>query len=92
MDNEETKILNKEEVATEQPSEEEPKEDLQETILKIKEGYETKMLKQKEMYEKRIEERNKVINQLLLEGDANKPKASIVDKINEKRVQQTRKW
>lgn len=76
---------------TEEPKEE-PKEDLQATILQLKNGYETKLAQQKEKYEKRIEERNKVINQLLLDGDANKPKESFVDKINKRREAQLKKW
>lgn len=79
---------------TEKPNEENnEKEDLQATILKIKEGYETKLAKQKEHYEKRLEERNKVINQLLLDDNANlPPKESIVEKINKRREAQQKKW
>ena len=81
-----------EETPVEETKTEEQKDDFQETILKLKEGYENKMLKQREDYEKKIEERNKVIKQLLLDDDASTPKASIVDNINALRRAQNKKW
>ena len=74
------------------PKQEQPSDDFQETILKLKEGYEVKMAKQKEEYEKKIEERNKVIKQLLIDDDASTPKITIVDNINALRRAQNKKW
>ena len=59
----------------------------------VKDEYENKLLKQHDKYEERLKEREKVISQLLTgDGDANKPKPTIIDKINARRLAQNKKW
>ena len=67
--------------------------DTQFLYKQIKEEYENKLLKQHDKYEERLKEREKVISQLLTgDGDANKPKPTIIDKINAQRQAQNKKW
>lgn len=69
------------------------KEDTQNLVKQVKDEYEAKLLKQHDKYENRIQEREKVIKQLLSgNGDANKPKNTIIDKINARRSAQCKKW
>lgn len=68
-------------------------EDTQALVKQVKDEYEAKLLKQRDRYEARLQEREKVIKQLLSgDGDANKPKDTIIDKINARRSAQNKKW
>lgn len=67
--------------------------DTQALVKQVKDEYEAKLLKQRDKYETRLQEREKVIKQLLSgDGDANKPKDTIIDKINARRSAQNKKW
>lgn len=72
----------------------EEKADTQALVKQVKDEYEAKLLKQRDAYEKRLQEREKVIKQLLSnDGDANKPQENlIIDKINARRKAQNKKW
>lgn len=72
----------------------ESKEDTANLVKQVKDEYEGKLLKQRDKYETRLQEREKVIRQLLSEnGDANKPKENnIIDLINARRIAQNKKW
>ena len=66
-----------------------------ETLVKgVKDEYEKKLLDLTNKYEKRLQEREKVIKQLLSgDGNANKPSENvIIDKINARRSAQNKKW
>lgn len=66
-----------------------------ETLIKgVKDEYEKKLLDLTNKYEKRLQERDKVIKQLLSgDGNANKPSENvIIDKINARRNAQNKKW
>ena len=66
-----------------------------ETLVKgVKDEYEKKLLNLTNKYEKRLQEREKVIKQLLSgDGNANKPSENIIiDKINARRSAQNKKW
>ena len=68
-------------------------EDIDGLVKQIKDEYDAKLLKQHDAYEKRLNEREKVIKQLLSsDGDANTPKPTIIDKINARRIAQNKKW
>ena len=71
----------------------ESQEDAGKLVKQVKDEYEEKLLKQRDAYDKRLNEREKVIKQLLSdEGDANNPKPTIIDKINARRSAQNKKW
>ena len=65
---------------------------LEAIIIGLKEGYEKKLAEQSYSYEKRLEERNKVINQLLLGGGNANPPKDVLGDINARREAQTKKW
>ena len=70
------------------------KEDTAGLVKQVKDEYEEKLLKQHDKYEERIKSREEVIKQLLSgNGNANEPQENvIIDKINARRVAQTKKW
>ena len=71
----------------------EEKADTEALVKGVKDEYEKKLLDLTNKYEKRLQEREKVIKQLLSgDGDANKPKDTIIDKINARRSAQNKKW
>lgn len=72
----------------------EEKADTEALIKGVKDEYEKKLLDLSNKYEKRLQERDKVIKQLL-SGDGNANKSSenvIIDKINARRSAQNKKW
>lgn len=71
---------------------EESKVDTETLVKQIKEDFEAKNSKLVEKYETRLEERNKVIKQLMQGDKKEKPVPSIADKINERRAVQNKKW
>lgn len=70
------------------------KADTEALVKGVKDEYEKKLLNLTNKYEKRLQEREKVIKQLLSgDGDANKPSENIIiDKINARRSAQNKKW
>ena len=72
----------------------EEKADTEALVKGVKDEYEKKLLDLTNKYEKRLQEREKVIKQLLSgDGDANKPSENlIIDKINARRRAQNKKW
>lgn len=70
------------------------KEDTAGLVKQVKDEYEEKLLKQHDKYEERIKSREEVIKQLLSgNGNANEPKENvIIDKINARRIAQSKKW
>lgn len=72
----------------------EEKADTEALVKGVKEEYEKKLLNLTNKYEKRLQEREKVIKQLLSgDGNANKPSENIIiDKINARRSAQNKKW
>ena len=72
----------------------EEKADTEALIKGVKDEYEKKLLDLTNKYEKRLQEREKVIKQLLSgDGNANKPSENvIIDKINARRSAQNKKW
>lgn len=72
----------------------EEKADTEALVKGVKDEYEKKLLDLTNKYEKRLQEREKVIKQLLSgDGNANKPsKNVIIDKINACRSAQNKKW
>ena len=67
--------------------------DTQALVKQVKDEYEAKLLKLTNKYEERLNEREKVIKQLLSgDGDANKPKPTLIDAINARRSAQNKKW
>lgn len=73
------------------PPTDEPKDDLNELVTKIKKGYEEKLAKQKQVYENRLKDREEVITQLL-NGEKAVEETSIADLINKKRESYFKKW
>lgn len=72
----------------------EEKADTEALVKGVKDEYEKKLLDLTNKYEKRLQERDKVIKQLL-SGDGNANKSSenvIIDKINARRSAQNKKW
>ena len=72
----------------------EEKADTEALVKGVKDEYEKKLLNLTNKYEKRLQEREKVIKQLL-SGDDNANKSSenvIIDKINARRSAQNKKW
>lgn len=72
----------------------EEKADTEALVKGVKDEYEKKLLNLTNKYEKRLQEREKVIKQLLSgDGNANKPSENIIiDKINARRSAQNKKW
>lgn len=72
----------------------EEKADTEALVKGVKDEYEKKLLDLTNKYEKRLQEREKVIKQLLSgDGNANKPSENvIIDKINARRSAQNKKW
>ena len=72
----------------------EEKADTEALIKSVKDEYDKKLLDLTNKYEKRLQEREKVIKQLLSgDGNANKPSENIIiDKINARRNAQNKKW
>lgn len=72
----------------------EEKADTEALVKGVKDEYEKKLLDLTNKYEKRLQEREKVIKQLLSgDGNANKPSENvIIDKINARRNAQNKKW
>ena len=72
----------------------EEKADTEALVKGVKDEYEKKLLDLTNKYEKRLQEREKVIKQLLSgDGNANKPSENvIIDKINAHRSAQNKKW
>lgn len=65
------------------------KQDTEALIKQVKDEYEAKLLKQHDKYEVKLKERETVIKQLLSsDGDANKPKLTIIDLLNKRREAQ----
>lgn len=91
----ETQLNKRENELNEREAELKDKEsDTQKLVKQVKDEYEAKLLKQHDKYEERLQEREKVIKQLLSgNGDANKPTENvIIDKINARRSAQNKKW
>lgn len=90
----ETKLNERENAINEREEELNGKvEDTQSLVKQVKDEYEARLLKQHDKYETRLQEREKVIKQLLSsDGDANKPSETIIDKINARRIAQNKKW
>lgn len=61
-------------------------------IVEIKANYEKALADQKQKYEAKVKEREKVIKQLLGAEGEPKPKHSLVDDINKKRLLQKNTW
>lgn len=70
----------------------EKESDTQALVKQVKDEYEAKVVKITNKYEARLNEREKVIKQLLSDGDANKPKLTLIDVINARRSAQNKKW
>lgn len=77
--------------AEKEKAEAEEKARIDKLVEQIKEESRTNLAKVKADYEKRLDEREKVIIQLM-NGNANKPTNSIIDNINKKREAQIKKW
>lgn len=88
LDKRETDLNKREEALNEE------KADTEALIKGVKDEYEKKLLDLTNKYEKRLQEREKVIKQLLSgDGNANKPSENvIIDKINARRSAQNKKW
>ena len=71
---------------------EEHNSDTETLIKQIKEEFDAKNSKLVEKYEARLEERNKVIKQLMQGEQKEKPVVTIADKINARRAVQNKKW
>ena len=66
--------------------------DLSKIINEVKTEYERKSERQKAEYEKRIEERDKIIKELLADEHPKEKHNGIIDAINERREKQLKKW
>ena len=88
LDKRETDLNKREEALNEE------KADTEALVKGVKDEYEKKLLDLTNKYEKRLQEREKVIKQLLSgDGNANKPSENvIIDKINARRSAQNKKW
>lgn len=85
----------KEREATLQATEEELKkreEDVSAIVANIKEEYEAKLARQASDYDKRLEERNRVIKQLLNGDNAVDNAPSEIEKLNARRKAQRKFW
>ena len=85
----------KEREATLQATEEELKkreEDVNALVANIKEEYEAKLARQASDYDKRLEERNRVIKQLLNGDNAVDNAPSEIEKLNARRKAQRKFW
>lgn len=85
----------KEREATLQATEEELKkreEDVNAIVANIKEEYEAKLASQASDYDKRLEERNRVIKQLLNGDNAVDNAPSEIEKLNARRKAQRKFW
>lgn len=88
LDKREADLIKREEALNEE------KADTETLVKGVKDEYEKKLLNLTNKYEKRLQEREKVIKQLLSgDGNANKPSENvIIDKINARRSAQNKKW
>ena len=96
-ENKETKQEESTNTATETAQETPKAEETNETsmeglIVEIKANYEKIIADQKQKYEAKVKEREKVIKQLLGAEGEPKPKHSLVDDINKKRLLQKNTW
>lgn len=65
-------------------------EDVNGLVSKMTKEYEAKLAKQKDEYEKRLEEREKVITELLNDDNAVNKKPSAIEELNARRQKQRR--
>lgn len=91
MDEEKKNDLTDETEKEPQPTEE-PKEPSQtDFILEVKHEYEDQIAKLKADYQEKLEERERLIKQILKDGEPKQIK-SVADEINERREQLFKKW
>ena len=65
------------------------KADVDTLVLDIKQEYENKLLAQKEQYEKKLQERDKIIKQILT-NDTKEKQPDYIDQINVRRAKQNK--
>lgn len=91
MDEEKKNDLTDETEKEPQPTDE-PKEPSQtDLVLEVKHEYEEQIAKLKADYQEKLEERERLIKQILKDGEPKQIK-SVADEINERREQLFKKW
>ena len=90
MEQEEIKEIEQiEETVEEQPlTEVVEKEEVDTLVMDLKQEYEAKLLAQKEQYEKRLQERDKIIKQILTTDKQKQP--DFIEEINKRRSAQNK--